>query len=315
MLIWLVIQTAELVGLDGDRDQVRVIGCQSCTSNFNLSEAQQLRVTPLPPKTEVKKNMYFFFFPFTANAWLFLFQEYTIEDWNSQFVYGVKDDFKGLFLPCDLLKTFRSASAEDATSVIVGVLVGVEKTRVTHVLLPPQWSSTQGELTIAAIPLDDIHLQGTSLIGFIRTAGASGKVFLPTASDVRFLAKYLGEEGIIGILSSKGVVFYKLTEAAYLWGISSASDVCCPDDYYFKTSWKYDNTTSVRYLVKLSCPHPINAKRLLLMILCAVVSLLQVPHGSGVWNYNTCVNNRWKRMPCLYSLQVSILPNSEDSGY
>uniref|UniRef100_A0A0D3CAA6 Uncharacterized protein n=2 Tax=Brassica oleracea TaxID=3712 RepID=A0A0D3CAA6_BRAOL len=225
--------TAEMFGRGGSK-----IGYQSYKSKFELCQAQQ--VTPLPPKDE------------------------TEDDWYSQFQYGAEDNFHGFFIPWDLLQRFLSA--EDAkSSMVVGILVGTEQHKVTHILLPPQWSR-QGELHISDIPLEDMHLQGTTLIGYLRTE-ASCEITPPTAADVRFLSKHFGKEAIVGICSSwstpPSMAFYKLTEEAFV-----------------ATSWKLDEKTSVLFLV---------------------------PRG-GIWNYNTCVNNRWKNMP--YRLRVSSLPKA-----
>ncbi|XP_033129162.1 probable histone-arginine methyltransferase 1.3 [Brassica rapa] len=221
--------TAEMFGRGGCK-----IGFQTNKSRFELGEAQ--KVTPLPPKDE------------------------TIEDWYSQFQYGPIDNFHGFFLPWDMLEKFLSA--QDAkSSEVVGILVGTEKNKVTHILLPPQWSR-QGELHISDIPLENMHLQGTTLIGFVRTE-ESCEIALPTAADVRFLSKHFGKEAIVGICSATSTMaFYKLTEG------------------FLETSWKLDENTSVLFLV---------------------------PRG-GIWNYNTCVNNRRKDMP--YRLEVSRLPNA-----
>ncbi|KAF2548382.1 hypothetical protein F2Q70_00019952 [Brassica cretica] len=225
--------TAEMFGRGGSK-----IGYQSYKSKFELCQAHQ--VTPLPPKDE------------------------TEDDWYSQFQYGPKDNFHGFFIPWDLLQRFLSA--EDAkSSMVVGILVGTEQHKVTHILLPPQWSR-QGELHISDIPLEDMHLQGTTLIGYLRTE-ASCEITPPTAADVRFLSKHFGKEAIVGICSSRStppsMAFYKLTEEAFV-----------------ATSWKLDEKTSVLFLV---------------------------PRG-GIWNYNTCVNNRRKNMP--YRLRVSSLPKA-----
>lgn len=108
----------------------------------------------------------------------------TITDWEVQFQYGCKDDLKGVFVPSNLVDLFISAA--DARSVIVGVLVGLEKNKVTHVLLPPQWS-THWELNIAAIPMDNMHMQGMTLLGFVRTVSPIDcKLLTPTTSDVLF---------------------------------------------------------------------------------------------------------------------------------
>ncbi|CAG7898213.1 unnamed protein product, partial [Brassica rapa] len=58
--------------------------------------------------------------------------------------------------------------------------------RLTHVLLPPQWS-THWELNIAAIPMDNMHMQGMTLLGFVRTVSPIDcKLLTPTTSDVLF---------------------------------------------------------------------------------------------------------------------------------
>lgn len=208
------------------------IGYQSYKSKFELCQAQQ--VTPLPPKV---KEMYFCFLLWLncANALLCLVQDETEDDWYSQFQYGAEDNFHGFFIPWDLLQRFLSA--EDAkSSMVVGILVGTEQHKVTHILLPPQWSR-QGELHISDIPLEDMHLQGTTLIGYLRTE-ASCEITPPTAADVRFLSKHFGKEAIVGICSSRStppsMAFYKLTEEAFV-----------------ATSWKLDEKTSVLFLVKL----------------------------------------------------------------
>ncbi|KAJ4915562.1 Coilin [Raphanus sativus] len=88
--------------------------------------------------------------------------------WERQFDFKElkEDDFEGLFIPINFVDTFLAA--EDSTSMIVGVFVGFEKNQVTHILLPPQWS-TDRELHISDIPMDNIHMRGMSLMGFVRT--------------------------------------------------------------------------------------------------------------------------------------------------
>lgn len=110
-----------------------MIGFQSYTSKFDISKSQELSITPLPPlKTLKETSINMIYLWLCANALLCLVQDqFTIDDWNAQFQYGIKDDFEGAFLAYDLLERFLSA-ADERSSMIVGFLVRVKKNRVTH---------------------------------------------------------------------------------------------------------------------------------------------------------------------------------------
>lgn len=155
---------------------------------------------------------------------------------------GLKeDDFEGLFIPINFMDTFLDA--EDSTSMI---------NRVTHILLPPQWS-TDRELHISDILMDNIHMRGMSLMGFVWTRSFLDIVLTPTPDDVIFFTKYFGEESVMGICSSDGMMLFNITKEAFAWGKKENAKADMgrfPPQHCLKARWKSDATTPVRFLIK-----------------------------------------------------------------
>ncbi|KAJ4901528.1 putative histone-arginine methyltransferase 1.4 [Raphanus sativus] len=120
--------TAETFGRVGS-----MIRFQQTESKFNLCEVEQLSVIPRAPKAQDE-----------------------LGEWYGQFQKGLKDEFHGLFLPSNLVESFDSAK-DASSSIVVAILIGTEKNRVSHLMLPPQWT-TEGELNISAIPMEDIDV-------------------------------------------------------------------------------------------------------------------------------------------------------------
>lgn len=112
----------------------------------------------------------------------------------------------------------------------MGMLVGFEKKRVTHpivlkkwvthILPTPQWS-TYKELHISNIPMDKIHMRGMSLLGFVRTRSCVDIGLTSTPDDVLFFTKYFGEECVMGICCSNGMVLYNISKETFAWGNKS----------------------------------------------------------------------------------------------